>query len=269
MRHHVDDPERLPEQLRSLAMTTDTTRLGQVTAVARQLGQRRLRQRRALGVAGGVLAVALVVPVVAELRAQTETTQIAGSSWGAVTAVPRGDLAGRSELSLAAQRAWDTGLGSHKDVRLVFAGTMPNATGRVLVLVGLDKHGQQRLGVIGDDVVPSAAPASSMAVFHDLPAPASATTAVAVTIVGAQPSRQLDQPLLTLLTVGGPDAVSASWSSDDDGGPLARAAEGVFAVVLPAPEALGARVAVQSAGGATQQVIPEAPEGASEVPATS
>ncbi len=269
MRNYVEDAERLPEQLRVLAMATDTTRLQEVTAGARRLGQRRLRQRRAAGVAGGLLAVALLLPVAGQIRSHSETAQIVSSTWAGATGAPRGDLADRSDLSAAAQRAWNADLGAHRDVRVVFSGTMPGATGRVLVLAGLDRQGQQRLGVVGDDVVPSGRPVSSMAVLHDLPAPGSAAAAVAVTIVGAQPAQQLDQPLLTLLVVGGPDAVSANWTAAGGGGPLTRAADGVFAMVLSAPDALGARVAVVSVGGASQQIVPQAPDGALEAPAPS
>lgn len=272
MRNDVDDLDQLPEQLQALAVMADTTRLREVAAGARVLGQRRLRQRRAVGVMAGVLAVGLAVPVTAGIRSQdasTQTTQIAGAMWGAGATTARGDLAGRSDLSDAAQQAWNADRGTHTDVRVVFAGTMPDATGRVVVLRGLDRTGQLRVGVVGDDVVPSAGQAASMAVLHDLPAPASAAQALAVTIVGAQPARQLDQPVLTVLAIAGPDAVSARWSAADGAGPLPRVADGTFAVVLPAPQALGARVSVQSAEGVVLQITPEAPEGALEAPATS
>ena len=272
MRNDVDDLDELPEQLRALAVMADTTRLREVAAGARVLGQRRLRQRRALGVMAGVLAIGLVVPVATEIRSRetsTQTTQIAGAMWGAAATTSRGDLAGRSDLSSAAQQAWNADKGTHTDMRVVFAGTMPAGTGRVVVLTGLDRLGQPRVGVVGDGVVPSAGSATSMAVLHDLPAPASAATALAVTIVGAQPAKQLDQPVLTVLTIAGPDAVSARWSAADGTGPLNRVADGAFAVVLPAPQALGARVTVQSVEGMVQQITPEAPDGALEVPATS
>lgn len=269
MRNYPDDPEQLPDQLSRLSRAADVSRLSEVTALARQVGQRRLRQRRAGAAVGGLLVATLAaIPVGVMLRSEPDSIQAAGSGWAAVSGTPRGDLSARSDLIDRAREAWNEARGTHKDVRVVFAGTLPSRTGRVVVLAGTDGEGAQRLSVLGDDVAPSERAVDKVALLHDLAAPASEQGALAVVFVGAQPEEQLDQPVLVLLAVGAPGTESARWASEAGGGEMARLAAGVFAAALSAPDALGARVTLDPTT-ATSVIVPVPPEGADVAPATS